>query len=200
MKLIRLTESEEIPNTDQYTNPITNRKVTDSINELTRVMDLLEDNLDIPNKKVDPFYSYYRDELEKRLDIKVTDAKDRVGNLILDAWIDLHRLESMVRQGKVFDPRYRVPKRTNTTPLNNARRSVPNGKYIKKINNFEEYYILLNYAYNITFYLCDLRGVTNDFSRKVNSMCRTLAQAMDLADDFIQDSEEYQKELRAKNR
>lgn len=199
MRLIRITESDDILNTESWRKACTYKKVSNSMIELRRVLDILKRSTIADDRTYD-FFSYYPDKMGRKLGVKLIDQEKVVSNDVADASITLIDAERCLRHGEVFDTNYTVPKRSSFDPLTDATRDEPNGRYLRRITNFEEYVILLHYATSLAGDISVVRGITYEFNNLMNSVTKLLEHAMELVDDFVENSDEYRQELKSKNR
>lgn len=204
MRLVRVAEATDWddPNDDSWMHPCTYKKVAAAMKEIERVVDLLMDARRIPEDRTFDFFAEYPDDDRAReLEIKYVDSEKMISRAVLDANVSLHRADNAsVKGGTYFRRDYTVPRRSSYDPVAEARRDVPNGRYVRKVGNFEEYYIVLDYALALVGNVSVVRGLSDGFGDAMNSMTKDLEYAMELANDFIENSEEYRRELRAKNR
>lgn len=194
MRLVEATN--QIPRTESWRMAFTPKIIHDTVRELNRVIKALDKAPDV-TEMIDDFYSDYDD----RLDIHTIKNMDKLSFNISSVKFDISELEWLINRNEVFYPGYRIPRRStnNSNPIWGASKSYPNGRYIKKITNLEEYFILTCYAYDLISSLEVGRGLSDEFFKYVRDIYRYLETAYDLIEKFVKESEEYKQILRDKN-
>ena len=194
---MRIVEAYSGPRDESWRKAFTPKIIKETVDELDRVVNALDKAPDV-TRMIDDFYSEY----DERLDLHSIRNLDKLSYNVSSTKFDIERLGWLIDRNEIFFPNYQIPKRStnNSNPIWSASKSYPNGRYIKKVTNLEEYLILTCYAYDLISSLEVGRGLSDKFFKIVRSIYRYLETAYDLIEKFVNESEEYKKVLRRKNR
>ena len=194
---MRLTEAYSGPRDESWRWAFTPKIIKEAVEELSRVIVALDKAPDVTRMIYD-FYSDY----DPRLDLHSIKNLDKVSFNVSSTKFDISQLEWLIKRNEVFSPNYQIPKRSsnNSNPIWSASKSYPNGRYIKKVTNLEEYLILTCYAYDLISSLEVGRGLSDEFFKYVRDIYRYLETAYDLIEKFVNESEEYKMVLHDKNK
>ena len=192
-----IVEAYSGPRDESWRWAFTPKIIKETVDELDRVVNALDKAPDV-TRMIDDFYSEY----DERLDLHSIRNLDKLSYNVSSTKFDIERLGWLIDRNEIFFPNYQIPKRStnNSNPIWSASKSYPNGRYIKKVTNLEEYLILTCYAYDLISSLEVGRGLSDKFFKIVRSIYRYLETAYDLIEKFVNESEEYKKVLRRKNR
>ena len=194
---MRLVEAYSGPRDESWRKAFTPKIIKETVEELDRVINALDKAPDV-TRMIDDFYSDYDD----HLDLRSIRNLDKLSYNVSSTKFYVEQLEWLVDRNEIFFLNYQIPRRStnDSNPIWRASKSYPNGRYIKKVTNLEEYLILTCYAYDLISSLEVGRGLSDEFMKLVRSIYRYLETAYDLIEKFVNESEEYKKLLHDKNR
>ena len=194
---MRLTESYSGLRDESWRWAFTPKIIKETVEELSRVVVALDKAPDVTGM-IDDFYSDYDD----HLDLRSIKNLDKLSYDISSSKFYIERLEWLIDRNDIFFLNYKIPKRStnDSNPIWRASKSYPNGRYIKRVTNLEEYLILTCYAYDLISSLEVGRGLSDNFMDNVKKIYSYLEIANDLIEKFVNESEEYKKVLHNKNK
>lgn len=193
---MRLVEdNQDDPRTESWRPAFTFNVVRDTVNEIQRVILSLDKAPDLTGM-IDDFYSQQYDN-----GIHYIVNADKISFNVSSTKFYLDELKRLINRNEVFSFNYKIPLRStnNRNPLYRAQKNYPNGRYIKRVTNLEQYFILVGYVDELISDLSTCRGLSNDFYHYVREVYRYLETAYDLIEKFVKESEEYKQILRDKN-
>ena len=194
---MRLVEAYSGPRDESWRKAFTPKIIKETVEELGRVISALDKAPDVTGM-IDDFYSEYDD----RLDLQSIKNLNKLSYNVSSTKFYIEQLEWLVDRDEIFFLNYQVPKRStnDSNPIWKASKSYPNGRYIKKVTNLEEYFILTCYAYDLISSLEVGRGLSDEFMKSVERIYNYLETAYNLIEKFVNESEKYKEILHDKNR
>ena len=194
---MRLVEAYSGPRDESWRWAFTPKIIKETVDELDRVVSALDKAPDVTGM-IDDFYSEYDD----RLDLQSIKNLNKLSYNVSSTKFYIEQLEWLVDRDEIFFLNYQVPKRStnDSNPIWKASKSYPNGRYIKKVTNLEEYFILTCYAYDLISSLEVGRGLSDEFMKSVERIYNYLETAYNLIEKFVNESEKYKEILHDKNR
>lgn len=194
---MRLVEAYSGPRDESWRKAFTPKIIKETVDELGRVISALDKAPDVTGM-IDDFYSEYDD----RLDLRSIKNLDKLSYNVSSTKFYVEQLEWLVDRDEIFFLNYQVPKRStnDSNPIWKASKSYPNGRYIKKVTNLEEYLILTCYAYDLISSLEVGRGLSDEFMKSVERIYNYLETAYNLIEKFVNESEKYKEILHDKNK
>ena len=189
---MKLVETYSGPRDESWRKAFTPKIIKETVDELGRVVNALDKAPDVTGM-IDDFYSEYDD----RLDLRSIKNLDKLSYNVSSTKFYIEQLEWLVDRDEIFFLNYQVPKRStnDSNPIWRASKSYPNGRYIKKVTNLEEYLILTCYAYDLISSLEVGRGLSDEFMKSVERIYNYLETAYNLIEKFVNESKEYKKLL-----